>query len=56
MIRMARISEFGFNEIFPKNSMREVENKKKIRNKKQINTKHTNTNQNSIKIKKGIQK
>jgi hypothetical protein len=56
MIRMAQISDYGYNEIFPKILIREAENMKKMRKKKQINTKHTNTKQNNIKLKKGIQK
>lgn len=56
MIRMAQISEYGFHEIFPKILMREAENIKKIKKKKQNNTKHSNSKQINIKLKKGIQK
>jgi hypothetical protein len=56
MIRIAQISEYGFNEIFPKILMRQAENIKKIKKKKQNNKKQANTKQNNIKIKKGIQK
>ena len=55
MIRIAQISEYGFNEIFPKIFTREAENIKKIKKKKQTNIKHTNTKQNHKKTKKGIQ-
>jgi hypothetical protein len=51
MIRIAQISELGFNEILPKILMRETENIKKIKKKKQTNKKHTNPTQN--KEKKG---
>lgn len=48
-IRLAQISEQGFNDIFPKILMREVENIKKFKKKKQINIKHANTKQKSKK-------
>ena len=56
MLRMAQISEFGFNEIFPKILMREAENIKKIKKKKQNNIKLSNSKQINKKSKKGIQK
>ena len=55
MIKIAQISNYGFNEIFPKISTREAENIKKIKKKKQTNIKLTKTKQNNTKIKKGIQ-
>jgi hypothetical protein len=48
-IRLAQISEQGFNDIFPKILMRETENIKKFKKKKQTNIKHANTKQNSKK-------
>lgn len=53
MIRLAQISEYGCNEIFPKISEQETENIKKFKKKKQTNIKHANTKQNNKK-KKGI--
>jgi hypothetical protein len=43
MIRMAQISEYGFNEILPKILLREDEHTKKIKKKKQNNIKHSNS-------------
>jgi hypothetical protein len=54
-IRIAQISEYDFNDIFPKILMRETENIKKIKKKKQTNIKHTNSIRNNKKMK-GIQK
>jgi hypothetical protein len=48
-IRLAQISEQGFNDIFSKILMRETENIKKFKKKKQTNIKHANTKQNSKK-------
>lgn len=39
MIRIAQISEYNLNEIFPKILTREAENIKKIKKKKQANIK-----------------
>ena len=44
MIRMAKINEYGFNEILPEILMREDQNIKKIKKKKQNNTKKFKTN------------
>lgn len=49
LIRIAQISEYGFNEIFPKILAREAENIKKIKKKKQTNIKHSNKEQNNRK-------
>ncbi|NOS84674.1 MAG: hypothetical protein HOP31_05995 [Ignavibacteria bacterium] len=53
MIRIAQISEFGFNEIFPKIFTQESENIKKFKKKKQTNIKHSNTKQNNKINKEG---
>ena len=55
MIRMAQISEYGFNEILPTILMREDENIKKIKKKKQNNTKQTKSKQINKKLRRGIQ-
>lgn len=54
MSRLARISDYGFNEILPEILIPEVEIIKKIKKKKQNNTKKENSKQIYKKLIRGI--